>query len=98
MTTDDLVAVVLRARGMLRDWDEKTSASELLASLHATLAPLMQQKAALSEDAVRKLEEIRQVLDDADDALAGARRDTLDLLLLGLWVRVEFSGKTPHNS
>lgn len=98
MTTDDPATVVLRARQMLKARDGKTSADQLIASLRAMLAPLVQQKVALPEGAAQKLDEISEALEGADGAFDDKQRDALDLLLLGLWIRVELSAGPPHGS
>ena len=95
---DDLAAVVLRARDMLKDRDGKTPASELQAALRAVLAPLMRRKDALSEGAMQKLGEINDALDGAGDAFMDEQRDALDLLLLGLWIRLELSAETSRDN
>ncbi len=88
MTTGDLADVVLRARDALKNWDAKAAADGLAVILRSALAPL-HARDDLPADANEKLEQIDASLDRLAGALTAEQRDALDMLMLGLWIRVE---------
>lgn len=95
MTAAD-AEIVLRARKLLKDWDGPPVSSELASAIREVLAPMLVEDHVISSDARKKLEEISAVLDRMiDEALTPEALDALDILMLGLWIRIELLAETP---
>lgn len=92
MTTGDLAGIVARARDVLRGWDGKSSGHEMAMRIHDALRPLVAEAEQLTDDARLKLQQIEQYLERlAECGIAGQDRESLDMLMLGLWIRVDNS-------
>lgn len=94
MATDDLAEIVSQLRESLHDWNENQAVNDLLVGLRGALAPVNAAAADLSTDAQQKLAQIHAML-DAKSAFTQKERDALDMLLLGLWIRIEQALGTP---
>lgn len=90
MTNEDIASVVVRAREALRDWDGKAAAAEVAEKIRNALQPLSGVTGQLSAEAVQKLDEIHARLEAfAAQRVNAEDREALDLLMLGLWIRIE---------
>lgn len=90
MTTDDLAGIVARARDLLRDWDGRTAAAELAESVREVLRPVAVGADRLSSDARDKLAQVQEALEElSSPGFSAADRESLDMLMLGLWIRID---------
>ena len=87
--------IVLAARKVLKEWNEPRSSDELAGAIRNVLSPLLAEGPTMSGEAREKLDEISATLDRMiDEALSPEQLDALDILMLGLWIRIELLAET----
>ncbi|HEX6928280.1 MAG TPA: hypothetical protein VF267_03450 [Gammaproteobacteria bacterium] len=95
MTVAD-AEIVLKARKVLKEWDGPPAPEVLADAIRDALAPLFSTADGISSEAREKLGEISSCLDQMiGQALTPEQLDALDILMLGLWIRIELLGEIP---
>lgn len=90
MPGENLAETVSNARLLLKDWGEKKTVDELVVAIRRSLEPLAGKVAELPASAREKLAEINSSLDQLTGRMFTVeQRDALDMLMLGLWIRIE---------
>lgn len=89
-TAADHAEIVLKARKVLKEWDGPPASDALAHAIRETLQPLFAEGGPISAEAGRKLDEINASLEQmTEQALTPEKLDALDILMLGLWIRIE---------
>ncbi|HEX7029617.1 MAG TPA: hypothetical protein VF254_03405 [Gammaproteobacteria bacterium] len=98
MTAGD-AETVLKARKLMKEWDGPPASDLLAAAIREALAPLFADDCVISDEARHKLDEIDASLAQlAEQALTPEQLDALDILMLGLWIRMELRKEAPSGN